>query len=259
MATTFTETPPTPNPDEGAVMSWLDHFRELRNRLVKACIAVFAGMLIGFWAFTWNDFALLRIVIDRFARQGLIVIHPAESFTNVIQLALGAGIALAMPVIVYQLMAFIVPGLTSRERRIIFLMLPFVTVCFLSGLVFGWFITLPAAFRFLLTFGPPEVKQTPTLDLFLSTFTHLMLLNGLLFELPVIVYVVIWLGAIQRKTLTRYRRYTILIIVIIAAVITPTGDPVNLALVAVPMYLLYELGLLLALIAPRRKTADSTP
>lgn len=259
MQTTYTDLPPTPNPEEGTVMSWLDHFRELRNRLVKACLAVFVGLLIGFWAFTWRDYALLQIVIKRFAPQGLIVIHPAESFTNVIQLALGAGIALAMPVIVYQLMAFIVPGLTSRERRIIFLMLPFVTLCFLSGLIFGWVITLPAAFRFLLTFGPPEVKQTPALDLFLSTFTHLMLLNGLLFELPVIVYAVIWLGAVQRKTLTRYRRYTILVITIIAAVITPTGDPVNLALVAVPMYLLYEFGLLLALIAPRRKTAASTP
>ncbi len=259
MQTTYTDMPPVPKPEEEAVMSWLDHLKELRNRLVKASIAIVLGMVIGFYAFTWRSYTILEIIVHRFTPSGVQIIHPAESFTNVIQLALGAGIALAMPVIVYQLLAFIVPGLTRRERRIIFLMLPFVTLCFLSGLVFGWLVTLPAAFRFLLTFGPPDIVQRPTLELFLSTFTHLMLLNGLLFELPVLVYAVIWLGAVQRKTLTRYRRYTILVITIIAAVITPTGDPVNLGLVAVPMYLLYELGLLLALLAPRRKTPAATP
>lgn len=259
MQTTYSDIPPVQQPEEVAVMSWLDHLKELRNRLVKASIAIVLGMVVGFYVFTWNGYALLEIIVHRFTPSGVIIIHPAESFTNVIQLALGTGIALAMPVIVYQLLAFIVPGLTLRERRIIFLMLPFVTLCFLSGLVFGWLVTLPAAFRFLLTFGPPDIVQRPTLELFLSTFTHLMLLNGLLFELPVLVYAVIWLGAVQRKTLTRYRRYTILVITIIAAVITPTGDPVNLGLVAVPMYLLYELGLLLALIAPRRRTPAPTP
>ena len=257
MAATFTETPPTPNREEGAVMSWLDHFRELRTRLVKACIAVFVGLLISFWAFTWDDYQLLRIVIDRFAPQGLIVIHPAESFTNVLQLALGAGTALAMPVIVYQLLAFIVPGLTARERGRIYRMLPFVTGCFLAGLAFGWLMSVPAAFHFLLSFGPPEIKQTPALELFLATFTRLMLLNGLVFELPVLIYALIWLGAVQRATLARYRRYAFLALTIVTALILPTTDPVTFVIATVPLYLLYELGLLLAWLAPRRRTSPA--
>jgi sec-independent protein translocase protein TatC len=167
-----------------------------------------------------------------------------------------------MPVIIYQLLAFIVPALTQRERRVIFLMLPFVMLCFIAGLAFGWFVTIPAAFKFLINFGPQDVnviENKPAIDNFLSLFVRLMLINGFLFELPVIVYSVIWLGAIQRETLTKYRRYSILVIVIISAMITPTGDPINLAFTAVPMYLLYELGLLLALIAPRRKAPVLTP
>jgi sec-independent protein translocase protein TatC len=138
-------------------------------------------------------------------------------------------------------------------------MLPFVTLCFVAGLLFGWFVTIPAAFKFLLHFGPESIESKPSIQSFLDLFTRLMLINGLLFELPVLVYSVIWLGAVKRSTLTRYRRYSILVIVIIAAIITPTGDPVNLAFTAVPMYLLYELGLLLALIAPRRKAPILTP
>jgi sec-independent protein translocase protein TatC len=103
------------------------------------------------------------------------------------------------------------------------------------------------------------IENKPTLERFMSLFTRLMLLNGVLFELPIIVYSVIWLGVIDRKTLTQYRRYSILVIVIISAIITPTGDPANLAFTAVPMYLLYELGLLMALLAPRRKNTAPVP
>jgi sec-independent protein translocase protein TatC len=93
----------------------------------------------------------------------------------------------------------------------------------------------------------------------LSLFTRLMLINGVLFELPLVVYSLIWLGVVERKTLAKYRRYSILIITIISAVVSPTGDATNLAFIAIPMYLLYELGLLMAWIAPRKKTIIVTP
>lgn len=259
MQTTYTNPAPTPAPEpEGGVMSWLDHAKELRDRLLKVSISIVAGLLIGFYAFTWNNYFLYNALILHFTN-GVQTIYPAEAFTSVIKLALGASISLSMPVIIYQLLAFVVPALTSRERRVIMLMLPFVTLCFVAGLLFGWFVTIPAAFKFLISFGPASIENKPAVENFLSLFVRLMLINGLLFELPVLVYSVIWLGAVQRKTLTRYRRYSILVIVIISAIITPTGDPVNLAFTAVPMYLLYELGLLLALIAPRRKAPILTP
>lgn len=242
--------------DEPAMMTWLDHLRELRNRLVKSSLAVMIGLLLGFFAVTYDNYALIEFIKQWQTPAGTILqaVAPAEVFTNAIRVALAIGIAVSMPVIVYQLLAFIVPGLTSRERQIIFLMLPFITICFVAGLAFGWFVTVPAALRFLLAQGMGTIEIKPTVESFLSLFTRLILLNGVLFEMPVIVYALIWLGAVERKTLAKYRRYAVLAIVLIAAIVTPTSDPVNLALVAVPMYLLYELGLLLSLIAPRRKT-----
>jgi sec-independent protein translocase protein TatC len=246
--------PPTPA-DEPEMMTWLDHLIELRNRLLKASIAVLIGLIVGFFVVQYNNYALINYIIAEFAGPGgLQAIAVTENFTNTIQISLGIGIALAMPVIVYQLLAFVVPGLTTRERRIIYTVLPFITLLFAVGLLFGWFVTLPAAFQFLLGFGPDSIRIIPTFDLFSSFFVRLMLINGVIFELPVVVYALIWLGVVDRKTLAKYRRYAILVITIVAAIVTPTPDPINLALVAIPMYLLYELGLLLALLAPRKHT-----
>lgn len=263
MQTTYDTPAPAaapPNPEDATVMSWMDHLRELRNRLVRASLAVFVGLAVGFGLIFYNNYALLYYITNHFKPPQVTIqaTSPAEVFTSAMQVSLGIGVALAMPVIVYQLLAFIVPALTLRERRIIFFILPFVILCFISGLVFGWIVTVPAAFYFLLVQGAGRFNIQPTLGNFLSLFTRLILLNGLVFELPVVVYAVIWLGVVQRTTLTRFRRYAILIITIVAAIITPTGDPVNLALVAIPMYLLYELGLLLALLVPRRKASATT-
>jgi sec-independent protein translocase protein TatC len=153
----------------------------------------------------------------------------------------------------------VVPGLTTRERRIIYFVLPFITLCFAFGLAFGWYITVPAAFEFLNRQGQERFLIQPTLSNYLSLFTRLMLINGVIFELPIVVYSIVWLGAVERKTLTKYRRYAILVITIVAAIVSPTGDAINLALIAIPMYLLYELGLLMALVAPRKKTVIVTP
>lgn len=247
--------PTTPDDDVGT-MTWIEHLIELRNRLLKAAIAVLIGLVLGFVAVTYNNYALIEIVKNAQTPAGttLQAVAPAEVFTNAIRVALGIGLSLAMPVIVYQLLAFIAPGLTGREKKIIFTVLPFITICFIAGLAFGWFVTVPAALGFLLVQGNAVAEIKPTVESFLSIFTRLIVLNGVLFEMPVIVYSLIWLGVVERKTLAQYRRYAVLVIVVVAAIVTPTSDPVNLALVAVPMYLLYELGLILAILAPRKQT-----
>jgi sec-independent protein translocase protein TatC len=253
--------PPAPAPAETpGTMSWLEHLLELRSRLLKAAGAVFLGLIIGFFIVTYNDYALIWYIFQHVAPGDVARLQataPAEVFTNAIKVSLGIGIALAMPVIVYQLLAFIVPGLMPRERRLIFAILPFITLCFAAGLVFGWFVTVPAALNFLLLQGSDRFLIQPTVETFLSLFTRLMLVNGIVFQMPVIVYSAIWLGAVERKTLAKYRRYAVLVITIIAAIVTPTSDPVNLGLVAIPMYLLYELGLLLSIFAPRRRTVPA--
>jgi sec-independent protein translocase protein TatC len=240
-------------------MTLIEHLIELRMRLVRAVIGIIIGLVVGvIMVLPEGPVRLVDILIVTFApineRYAPVqAVGTAEAFTSYMTVALTVGVIIGMPVIVYQLLAFIVPGLTDKERRILFTALPFVMFFFLAGLAFGWFITVPTAIRFLIGFSSSELIQTqPSLANFLSTITLLLLINGIVFELPVIIYVLAFIGVVTAAQLRKYRRFAIVAVVIIAALITPTGDPINLALLAVPMYLLYELGVILARFVPER-------
>jgi sec-independent protein translocase protein TatC len=241
------------------------HLRELRDRLIKCLIAVAIGTAIGFWIVnspTLFGNTLPNLLIDHFVPKGITLqfLGPAEGFVNYMRISLVIGVAIAIPVIVYQIVAFFSPGLLPREKRMLFSALPFVTELFMAGLVFGWFFTIPAAMQFLLTYGGGErIETRPSFESFISIISTLLLWNGAIFELPALIFLLAWLGLINTRMLARTRRYAIVIIVITAAIITPTGDPYNLLLLAVPMYLLYELGILLSRLVPRRGTAQPKP
>jgi sec-independent protein translocase protein TatC len=233
------------------------HLLELRDRLVKACIAIGLGASVGFYlvnnpvifGVTLPDF-----MVQQLAPEGTVLkaVMVGEIFLRYLNIALVVGIIIAMPIIIYQLVAFFSPGLLNREKRIVYTALPIVTELFLAGIVFGWFITIPAAIGFLLGSGNTATIQTePTADSFFDTVSTLLLWNGIIFELPAIIYLLARLNIVSTKMLTSTRRYAIVIITIIAALITPTGDPYNLMLLALPMYLLYELGILLTRLVPR--------
>lgn len=256
---------PAPEPQSAAEFESLGdfwaglapHLRELRNRIIKSMIAITAGTGIGFWIVNSPELlgkTLPEILIDQFVPQGvnLQFIGTAEAFVSYMRIALVIGVAIAMPVVVYQIVAFFIPGLLPREKRILFTALPFVTELFLAGLAFGWFFTIPAATGFLFSFGVTErVQAQPSFENFVSTVTTLLLWNGVIFELPAVIYLLARLGVVSAQSLGRARRYAVVVITILAAIITPTGDPFNLLLLAVPMYLLYELGILLARFVPR--------
>jgi sec-independent protein translocase protein TatC len=238
------------------------HLIELRTRLTRALIGVIIGTVVGFvLVLPGGPVELLEIIIRQFVCSAgetvgcVQAVATTESFTSHITVALTIGVIIAMPVIVYQLIAFIAPGLTNTEKRYLFAALPFITSFFLAGILFGWFVTIPAALQFLLDFGGNQsiIEIKPTLRDFISIFTTLLLINGFIFELPLIIYVLALVGGVTPEFLAKNRRYAALIIVILAAIITPTGDPINLALVAVPMYVLFEFGIVLARFAPRRK------
>jgi sec-independent protein translocase protein TatC len=241
---------------EGAV----PHLRELRDRLLKSLAAIVVGAAIGFWLV--SDASpigpLPELIVAHFAPgRTLQAIGVAEIFVNYMGIALLVGFAIAIPVVVYQLIAFFAPGLTGREKRVLFTALPFVAELFLAGMAFGWFFTIPAALQFLLNFGVSgQIEVKPTPENFFSAITTLLFWNGLVFELPAIIYLLARLGIVNAQLLSRTRRYAIVVIVITAAIITPTGDPYNLLLLAVPMYLLYELGILLARFVPQRSAAQ---
>jgi sec-independent protein translocase protein TatC len=247
--------------EEGLTL--LEHLVELRGRLAKAGLAVILGMIVGM-VLVLGPPQLMNFIIVTFAGTDkpyppVQAVTPTETFASYMTVALTIGVILAMPVILYQLIAFIWPALeTDQERRFIYVAIPFVTLCFLAGIAFGWFVTVPAALQFLLAFGDPTVVQIqPSLSELISTVTTLLIVNGVVFEMPVLIYALAFLGLITAQRLAGYRRYAAVIIVIIAAIITPTGDPVNLALLALPMYLLFELGIIMARFVPSREPKTS--
>ena len=241
------------------------HLVELRDRLVKACVAIGIGASIGFYVVNNPVFfgvPLPDFMVQQLAPKGTVLkaVQVGEIFLRYMNIALVVGIIVAMPVIIYQLVAFFSPGLLNKEKRIVYTTLPIVTELFLAGIIFGWFITIPAALGFLLGYGnTATIQSEPTADSFFDTVSTLLLWNGIIFELPAIMYLLARLNIVSTKMLTSTRRYAIVIITIIAALITPTGDPYNLMLLAVPMYLLYELGILLTRMVPKNESVFENP
>lgn len=241
--------------------SAVPHLRELRDRLVKASLAVGVGTLVGAWLVYGSPLGkpLPDILVDQFVppNVNLQAIGTAETFVSYMGIALVVGIALAIPIIIYQIVAFVAPGLRPGEKRVLYIAIPFVSELFLAGLAFGWFFTIPAALQFLLNFGTSgRIITQPSLSDFLQTVSMLLLWNGVVFELPAVVFLLARLGLVNTRQLASTRRYAIVVITIVAAIITPTGDPYNLLLLAIPMYLLYELGIVLTRFAPKRKMGD---
>ncbi len=233
------------------------HLIELRDRLVKASLAIAIGTAIGFYMV--NSPLILGtplpdFMVKQLAPPGTVLqaVGVGEVFLGYMQIALIIGVVFAMPVVVYQVVAFFSPGLLGYEKRMVYIALPIVTELFLAGVSFGWFFTVPAALQFLLQYGKTSsISTVPTSDSFFQTVATLLLWNGIIFQLPAIMYLLARLNIVSTAMLTSTRRYAIVVITIIAALITPTGDPYNLLLLAVPMYMLYELGIMLTRFVPK--------
>lgn len=240
------------------------HLIELRDRLVKAALAIAIGTSLGFYLVNSPQIlgvSLPDFMVKQLAPPGTVLqaVGVGEVFLGYMQIALIIGIILAMPIVVYQLVAFFSPGLLNNEKRMVYIALPIITELFLAGVSFGWFFTVPAALQFLLQYGQTSnISTIPTSDSFFQTVATLLLWNGIIFQLPAIMYLLARLNIVSTAMLTSTRRYAIVVITIIAALITPTGDPYNLLLLAVPMYMLYELGIILTRLVPKSAVVDDS-
>lgn len=232
--------------DTQGKMSIVEHLEELRRRLLICLVAVALGTIV---ALLFTD-PLMEILL-RLAGPDIHVqaIEVPEKFTTSLRLALIVGIALAMPVLIYQIWLFLRPALFPHERRYVLIGLPLVILFFIGGVLFSYFLALPAALRFLLNFGSGLVTTQPQLGPYLSFISTLLLWSGISFELPVFLFFLAKIHVLDWRRLARWRKYAFLIICIVAAIITPTPDPVNMMIVAIPLYLLYEIGILLARLA----------
>ncbi|MGA9350124.1 MAG: twin-arginine translocase subunit TatC [Anaerolineae bacterium] len=223
----------------------IEHLEELRDRLIKSVIALTVTTLLSF-VFAKK---FLEILIAPMGETPPVSASPTTSIVVFTKVALISGVALAMPVLVYQLISFIAPGLTRQEKRYLYLVLPGATVSFVAGAAFAYFIMLPTAIPFLKGFLSDIIEPNWFVDRYISFITSLLFWIGVSFEMPLLMFFLAKLGIVTPAVLSRYRKYAILVIAVISAVITPTVDPFNMILVMGPLILLYEIGILLAKLA----------
>jgi sec-independent protein translocase protein TatC len=230
---------------EAQVMPLMEHLKELRTRLIRAFIALAITTGISF-IFTRQVLEILIAPMGATAPQAL---KPTESLSNYMKVALICGVTLGMPFIVYQIGRFLTPGLTRDEKRWLLVLVPGATLSFVAGVAFAYFIMIPAAIPFLQGFLSDIIAQQWAVGEYLSFLTSLLFWIGVSFELPLFIFFLAKLGIIDDKMLRKNRKYAILIIALLAAIITPTVDPLNMLLVMAPLFILYELGVILARIA----------
>lgn len=226
-------------------MPLMEHLKELRGRLVWSVGALLVTTALSF-IFAKQVLVFLIAPMGDSIPQAL---KPTESLGNYMKVALICGVTLAMPMLVYQIGRFLAPGLTKQEKRWLILLVPGATICFVVGVAFAYFVMLPTAIPFLQGFMSDIIEQSWAIGEYLSFVTSLLLWIGLAFELPLFVFFLAKLGLVNADMLKKNRKYAFLGIAVIAAVITPTVDPVNMLLVMAPLVLLYELGIILAKIA----------
>lgn len=223
----------------------IEHLEELRDRLIKSVIALTVTTMLSF-AFAKQ---FLQILIAPMGQTPPVSPSPTTTIVVFTKVALISGVALAMPVLVYQLISYIAPGLKPQEKKYLYLVLPGATLSYIAGIAFAYFVMLPTAIPFLKGFLSDIIEPTWFIDKYISFITSLLFWVGLSFETPLLIFFLAKLGIVTPEVLSRYRKYAILVIAVISAVITPTPDPFNMLLVMVPLILLYEIGILLARLA----------
>ena len=239
-----------PEPESEVRLTFVEHLRELRKRLVRALAGVAVGMALVGWFVPRIVDALMAPVRSALpqGRQTIVYTSAIEPMMVYIKVAIYGGLFAAAPWVLWQLWLFIAPGLYKREKRVVFPFLAWATLLFYAGAAFCYFLVLPPAFPAILAFAGDGTHLVPMLSLSeqLSLVLAMMLGFGIIFEVPVIIAFLSMIGLVNWRFLAKYRRHAIVVNVILAAIITPTGDPFNLALMAVPMIVFYEVGIILA-------------
>lgn len=239
-------------PEEGGTMGLLDHLNELRSRLIKAAIAVAIGFAVC-WAFVDPLFNLLLQPLLTVLPEGTHAQYTTlpEAFFTRMYIAFVAGMFLASPAIFYQIWAFVAPGLYDEEKRYILPIALLSAVFFIGGGIFCYYIVFPFAFNFFISYSTPEIVMTPKVSDYLSFTIKLIFAFGLIFEMPIFTFFLARLGILTAAMMRRARKYAIVGIFILAAILTPP-DVVSQLLMACPMLLLYEISIGVAAIFGRK-------
>jgi sec-independent protein translocase protein TatC len=232
-------------------MTIWQHLDELRKRLLYSLIVLIAAVAI---CVVFADQLIEIIVMPIGGLENLLSIQITENIGVYFRVTLLAGFILSLPFLLTQLYLFVSPGLTLKERKWLKIAVPFALILFCGGAVFAYYVMLPAAIPFLVEFPGPDVL--PKWQDYVNFVTNLIFWVGLSFETPLLMYVLAKFGIISAKDLARQWRIAIIAIAVIAAVATPTPDPINMALLMAPLFALYLLGILLAAFARRKESKE---
>jgi sec-independent protein translocase protein TatC len=253
--------PPDEEDDSVAAgkMSFLEHLDELRKRIVRSCLAIAFGILATFY---WIQpiFNFILAPTRRALPPGvkLIYTQPGEAFSLYITVALIAGAVVAAPFIMYQVWMFIAPGLYSNEKRMAIPFVLFTTIGFVLGASFNHFIAFPFMMAFFASFNTPDLAFMPKLEDVFGLYSKMLIGMGLVFQMPTVVFFLAKMKLISARFLAAHFKYAFLIIFVVAAVITPTGDMMTQAIFAAPMVGLYLLSIVVAwVVGPKRLKAGA--
>lgn len=245
----MSQSTPAYEPIDASRMTLMDHLRELRTRLIWVVGALVVGTLISMLFVS----PLLRFIIQPLTESGAqpMAIGPTDTIGVFFRVSFAAGAVLAMPFIVYHLIAFVSPGLYPHEKRNLILTLPGIMALFALGAIFAYFFLLPAAVGFLQSFLGDIIAQEWTIDRYIGFVTRIVFWIGVAFEMPLVIAFLARAGIVSGPQLMQYWRHSIVIIAIAAAAITPTVDPVNMTLVMGPLLVLYAASVALAYLVYR--------
>lgn len=226
---------------EGEALPLVEHLREFRNRLVIALSSLLVTTMLAM-PFAENVLVLLVSPLKNKPQ----ALAPTDTIVQYFKVALVGGVVMAMPIILYQLVAFLLPALTRREKRMLFFFLPMGTLFFIGGVLFAVFVALPTSLTFLQGFGSSFAEDQYRLEEYISFVTTMMLALGVGFQTPLVIFFLAKLNVVSFPFLIQNTRWAFLITAILAALLTPTPDPLTMLVVMAPLFLLYLLGVLLA-------------
>ncbi len=246
----------THEPDEQE-MTFIDHLEELRWRIVKALFGVVVAVSICAY---FSDWIVNEVILRprRMTNPPLELINtvPYGQITFYMMVVIFSSLILSMPWILYQVWKFIQPGLMPRERKYISGIVAFTSVCFLSGVAFSYFVLLPYMLQFFASFGTADIRNMISVDEYMGFVLQLVLVSGLIFELPMVAYFLALLGILTPAFMRHYRRHAVVVIFVFAALITPTTDPITMLVFSVPILILYEISIWIAGVAIRKRVAN---
>ncbi|HXJ86534.1 MAG TPA: twin-arginine translocase subunit TatC [Candidatus Binatia bacterium] len=255
-----TEVPPQEDEKESMpTMGFLDHLEELRRRIIYSVMFVAGGFFVCWWKVERIYDFIQRPIMDALKKNGmaekLVYLNPTEPFNLYLKTAALAGLFLTSPFVLYQVWMFISPGLYRREKKYVVPFMVSTITLFTCGGYFGYKIVYPAALNFLIEFGK-QFQPMITINEYTQLFLSIILGMGLIFEMPILVFFLALMGIVSPRFMWKNFRYSILIIFIIAAIVTPTTDILNMCIFAAPMIALYVFSILVAwAVHPKQRAA----